>query len=29
VRPDVTIADSSVVNYRVRLVISFKYESGD
>jgi flavin-binding protein dodecin len=29
VRQDVTIADGSVVNFRVRLAISFKYESGD
>ncbi|MEA2391452.1 MAG: dodecin [Solirubrobacteraceae bacterium] len=29
VRQDVTIADGDVTNYRVRLAISFKYESGD
>jgi flavin-binding protein dodecin len=29
VRQDVTIKDGAVVNYRVRLAISFKYESGD
>lgn len=29
VRKDVTIADGQVQNYRVRLAISFKYESGD
>lgn len=29
VRQDVTIKDGTVVNYRVRLAISFKYESGD
>jgi len=29
VREDVTIADGKVQNYRVRLAISFKYESGD
>ena len=28
VRQDVTIQEGSVVNYRVRLAISFKYESG-
>ena len=28
-RQDVTIGDGGVVNYRVRLGISFKYESGD
>jgi dodecin len=28
-RQDVTIQDGSIVNYRVRLGISFKYESGD
>jgi dodecin len=28
-RQDVTIQDGSVVNYRVRLGLSFKYESGD
>lgn len=29
VRQDVTIKDGGVVNYRVRLAISFKFESGD
>lgn len=29
VRQDVTIQDGGVVNYRVRLAISFKFESGD
>jgi dodecin len=29
VRQDVTIEDGGVVNFRVRLAISFKYESGD
>jgi hypothetical protein len=29
VRQDVTIENGSLVNYRVRLGISFKYESGD
>jgi flavin-binding protein dodecin len=29
VRQDVTIENGGVVNYRVRLGISFKYESGD
>jgi dodecin len=29
VRQDVTIGDGGVVNYRVRLGISFKYDSGD
>lgn len=29
VRQDVTIQDGAIVNYRVRLGISFKYESGD
>jgi flavin-binding protein dodecin len=28
-RQDVTIENGSVVSYRVRLGISFKYESGD
>jgi hypothetical protein len=28
-RQDVTIENGSLVNYRVRLAISFKYESGD
>ena len=29
VRQDITIGDGGVVNFRVRLGISFKYESGD
>jgi hypothetical protein len=29
VRQDLTIEDGSVVNYRIRLGISFKYDSGD
>jgi flavin-binding protein dodecin len=29
VRQDVTIENGAVVNYRVRLAISFKYEAGD
>jgi hypothetical protein len=29
VRQDVTIESGQVSNYRVRLAISFKYESGD
>ncbi len=29
VRQDMTIADGGIVNYRVRLAISFKYESGE
>jgi flavin-binding protein dodecin len=29
VRQDLTIEDGGVVNYRVRLGISFKYDSGD
>ena len=29
IRQDVTIENGAVVNYRVRLGISFKYESGD
>ena len=29
IRQDVTIQDGSIVNYRVRLGISFKYETGD
>jgi hypothetical protein len=29
VRQDVSIQDGSVANYRVRLAISFKYESGE
>jgi hypothetical protein len=28
-RQDVTVGDGGVVNYRVRLGISFKYDSGD
>ena len=28
-RADVTIENGSIVSYRVRLAISFKYESGD
>lgn len=28
-RQDVTIQDGSIVNYRIRLGISFKYETGD
>ena len=28
-RQDVTIGDGGVVNFRVRLAISFKYETGD
>lgn len=28
-RQDVTVENGSLVNYRVRLAISFKYESGD
>ena len=28
-RQDVTIEDGAVKNYRVRLALSFKYESGD
>jgi flavin-binding protein dodecin len=28
-RQDITIGDGNVVNYRVRLGISFKYETGD
>jgi len=28
-RQDVTIENGSLVNYRVRLAISFKYETGD
>jgi flavin-binding protein dodecin len=28
-RQDVTIQDGTLVNYRVRLGISFKYESGE
>ncbi len=28
-RTDVTVENGSIVNYRVRLAISFKYESGD
>ncbi len=29
VRQDVTIQEGAIVNYRVRLAISFKYESGE
>ena len=29
IRQDVTIENGSLVNYQVRLGISFKYESGD
>jgi flavin-binding protein dodecin len=29
VRQDVTIENGAIVNYRVRLAISFKFESGD
>lgn len=29
VRQDVTIENGAIVNYRVRLGISFKYDSGD
>jgi flavin-binding protein dodecin len=29
VRSDVTIQEGGIVNYRVRLGISFKYEGGD
>jgi flavin-binding protein dodecin len=29
IRQDVTIEDGGIVNYRVRLGISFKYEGGD
>jgi len=29
VRQDVTIQNGGVVNYRVRLAISFRYETGD
>lgn len=29
VRQDVTIQDGGVANFRVRLAISFKYESGE
>ncbi len=29
VRQDVTIENGAIVNYRVRLAISFKYESGE
>jgi flavin-binding protein dodecin len=29
VRQDVTIGEGAVVNFRVRLAISFKYETGD
>ena len=29
VRQDVTIGEGGAVNFRIRLAISFKYESGD
>jgi len=29
VRQDVTVENGGVVNFRVRLAVSFKYESGD
>lgn len=29
VRQDITIEDGAITSYRVRLAISFKYESGD
>ncbi len=29
IREDVTIQDGKLVNYRVRLAISFKYEGGE
>ena len=29
IRQDVTIENGAIQNYRVRLAISFKYESGD
>jgi dodecin len=29
VRQDVTIGEGAVVNFRVRLAISFKYDTGD
>lgn len=29
IRQDVTIQDGGIVNYRVRLGISFKYDGGD
>ena len=29
VRQDVTIEDGGIVNYRIRLAISFKYDSGE
>ena len=29
VRQDVTIENGTIANYRVRLAISFKYDSGD
>lgn len=29
IRQDITIQDGGIVNYRVRLGVSFKYESGD
>lgn len=28
-RQDITVGDGNVVNFRVRLAISFKYETGD
>jgi dodecin len=28
-RQDVTVENGSLVNYRIRLAISFKYETGD
>ena len=29
VRQDVTVGDGGIVNYRVRLAISFKYDTGE
>ena len=29
IRQDLTVEDGGIVNYRVRLGISFKYDSGD
>jgi hypothetical protein len=29
IRQDVTVGDGGIVNYRVRLGISFKYDTGD
>jgi flavin-binding protein dodecin len=29
IRQDVTIEDGGIVNYRIRLGISFKYDTGD